>query len=240
MHSAFDRNLGPVPLLDPLSYPGRLLDRAALLDGERLVDVGMGEIDVLLGARRVAPLSGRTPVLAVGSNGAPAQVRYKFAAAGVSCVVPMAPTLVEGVSVGVSAHVSPAGYVAAAPVMGDGGSSTLVLSWLDEAQLAVMDASEGRNYRRVPVPVPVPVSGLDAQMYVSAHGLLARDGVPRAARPQGELISELLAGSAALRGRFGESPESWVRVASADEGARRYAGRVFAEEGWVRESEPYG
>ncbi|MFG3253649.1 hypothetical protein [Streptomyces sp. NPDC048172] len=228
--------LGPVPLLDPLSYPGRLLDRSALLDGERLLGAESGGFDELLAERGAASMDGRTGVVAVGSNGAPAQVRYKFARAGVSCVVPMVPTLVEGVSVGVSAHVSPAGYVAAAPVMGGGESSTLVLSWLDPAQLDVMDASEGRNYRRL----TVPVAGGEAQMYVSLRGLLASDGVPLVAQEQPALIRGLLRGSAALRGIFGDSPESWVRVAASDSDAREEGAQVFAAEGWVRESGPYG
>ena len=229
--------LGPVPLLDPLSYPGRPLEHAALLDGERLVPVGGAvEFGDLLAVRGVVGMAGRTPVVAVGSNGAPAQVRYKFGRGRVSGVVPMVPTVVRGVGVGVSAHVCQAGYVPAAPVFEGDGAATLVVCWLDPEQLAVMDASEGGNYRRVPAP------GGEGELYVSSRGVLVDgDGVPRRAEHgQRGLIRSLLGESAALRRLFGDGPESWVRVASADAGARERAAWVFFEEGWVRESGRHG
>ncbi|NGO68665.1 hypothetical protein [Streptomyces boncukensis] len=214
-----------------------MLERPALLVGEQLVAVAGEEgFGALLASRGLAPLSARTAVIAVGSNGAPAQVAYKFAARGVSCVVPMAPRQVYGLRAGVSSHVGVAGYVPAAPVLEAGASDTLVVAWLDDAQLAAMDHSERLNYRRRPAP-----DGSGAYVYVSMRGVLVgRSGETRVAQAQPELLSGLLRDAPRLREVFGPTPESWVRVARADEAARALGVRVFREMGWVRESVHHG
>ncbi|MDJ1137335.1 hypothetical protein [Streptomyces iconiensis] len=197
----------------------------------------------------VAPLGERVAVLGVGSNGAPAQLRYKFARRGVSGVVPMMPVRVGGLGVGVSAHISGAGYVPAAPYALPGAVSSVVLTWLDAEQLAVLDESERRNYERVLLdPGAFPVSeGPDAlpaaldggvHVYATVRGVLARPpyvGQPRAAGPQPALLRELLRESATLRGMLGPDAASWVRLASGDGALRARGTAAFLEEGWVVE-----
>ncbi len=63
-------------------------------------------LDSLLQAAGGPPTAARTPVLAVGSNASPAQVRRKMANAGLATQVPITAVRVRGLTVGVSAHVS--------------------------------------------------------------------------------------------------------------------------------------
>ncbi|WP_127201744.1 hypothetical protein [Streptomyces sp. Z26] len=159
-----------VPALRPLTYPGRPVDGPSLLDGDDLLELRptggpLGEwpvqlpgaprrttVDGLLARRGLDPVAARFPVLAVGSNAAPGQVRHKLARLGRSHALPMVPVRVRGLAVGLSAHVSPAGYVAAAPYVVPGATSALVLTWLDAAQLAAVDRTELPNYARAFLP----------------------------------------------------------------------------------------
>ncbi|MBW1599983.1 hypothetical protein [Streptomyces sp. JJ38] len=217
-----------MPLLDPLLYPGRAVAEPSLLVG-----------DVL---RPLAPVTvaelraeGRIPVLAVGSNAAPAQVRHKFAVGGVSGTVPMVPVRVGGLAVGHSGHVSVAGYVAYTPYAAPGRWAELVLLWLDGEQLRVVDASERANYRRLRLAgerFPVDGGPGDVDVYVSERGLLAgRGGGVRPAGGQREVMGELLRGSARLRAVLGASPEEWVRRVAADHRLGAEASRVLRDEG---------
>ncbi|WP_053206982.1 hypothetical protein [Jiangella muralis] len=96
-------------------------------------------------------LDGRRPLLAVGSNASPSQLRHKFAASGRDFAVPVFSTRVDGLAVGHSAHVSRAGYIPYAPYAAAGQTlRTAMLLWLDDAQLARMDETEP-NYDRVPL-----------------------------------------------------------------------------------------
>ncbi|MRT45033.1 hypothetical protein FGX00_04205, partial [Xylella fastidiosa subsp. multiplex] len=99
----------------------------------------------------------RVPVLAVGSNACPGQLRHKMRQSGIASPVPMVRARVTGLDVGVSAHVSRLGYVSASPVESPGAVRELFITWLDAEQLAVIDASEGvplpcGNYRRAWLP----------------------------------------------------------------------------------------
>ena len=90
-------------------------------------------------------VTGRTPVLAVGSNGSPAQLLAKLGAA----VVPITMAEVPGIGAGFSAHVSLPGYVPYVPVAA-AGTRRFPLLWLDDAQLTALDLTEP-NYHRVAV-----------------------------------------------------------------------------------------
>jgi hypothetical protein len=133
-------------LSDPLDYPWT--------DGVALAAPG--------------PRTGRA-VVAVGSNAAPAVLRAKLRRHGVSTDVAVAPVRVIGVAVGQSAHVSVGGYIAAAPYAAPGRVADLQVSWLDDDQLAALDATEP-NYDRVTFGV--------VDLYVSKWGVLGIAGVP--------------------------------------------------------------
>ena len=129
---------GLSPLDRPVSYPGVPLRMSGLLTG-----AGFAPGDDL-------PAGALHPVLAIGSNADPAQLRRKL---GPRLQVPVTAVTVTGLAVGHSAHVSPPGYLPYAPWLSPGVLPAVVL-WLDDDALAVLDRTEP-NYRRVPCPAPV-------------------------------------------------------------------------------------
>lgn len=184
------------------------------------------------------------PVLAIGSNASPGQLRHKMAEFGIGSPIPMVRSRVTGLDIGVSAHVSRMGYVSASPVGAPGSVRELFVLWLDAGQLAVIDASEGvpmagGNFDRVWLPAPdVRVEPGDgsvlrgAYAYVNRHGVL-HDGTGAPRRHPGEqrpLITELLHGSARLRELFGVTPEEFCARARADRRLCDRGTRLFAEE----------
>ena len=229
--------LAEAPRDHPLLYPGGWPSESGLLDGDRLLP-----LDRLLYEDRV-------PVLAVGSNASPAQLRHKMAEFGISSPIPMVRARVTGIGVGVSAHVSLLGYVSASPVEAPATVTELFVTWLDAEQLAVIDASEGvplptGNYRRAWLPSPeVRIELADgtrlpgAYVYVNRHGVLHDGtGAPRAHPGQRALITELLVGSARLRELFGVTPEEFCARARADQELCRRGTRLFKEEKLVTAS----
>ncbi|MFJ5773943.1 hypothetical protein [Streptomyces sp. NPDC093094] len=229
--------LAGVPRDDPLSYPGVWPERSGLLAGDRLLP-----LDVLVH-------EDRTPVLAVGSNASPGQLRRKMALSGIRAPVPMVRARVTGLAVGVSAHVSRMGYVSASPVRAPDSVGELFVTWLDDEQLAVVDTSEGvplpgGNFRRAWLPAPeVRVELEDRQVltgvyaYVNRRGVLHDgEGVPRAHPGQRALIGELLVRLPRLREMFGVTPEEFVARARADAALCERGTLLFAEEKLVTAS----
>ncbi|MFJ3670674.1 hypothetical protein ACIPSE_29870 [Streptomyces sp. NPDC090106] len=209
--------LGEAPSEHPLLYPGVWPPGSGLLDGDRLLPL-----------ERLT-YEDRVPVLAVGSNASPAQLRLKMARSGIASPVPMVEARVTGLAVGVSAHVSLLGYVSASPVRAPGAVRELFVTWLDAEQLAVVDASEGvplpdGNYRRAWLPRgEVRIDFADgtelpgAYVYVNRRGVLHDGtGAPRSHPGQRPLLTELLAGSRRLRELFGVTPEEFCARARAD------------------------
>ncbi|MCS0603898.1 hypothetical protein NX794_22185 [Streptomyces sp. LP11] len=234
--------LAAAPRDHPLTYPGAWPDDSVLLHGDRLLPL------------EELARAGRTPVLAVGSNASPAQLRHKMAEFGTDGPVPMTLAQVSGVEVGVSAHVSRMGYVSASPVRAPRTTTRLFVIWLDPAQLEVIDASEGvplphGNFRRAWLPAPdVRVELADGGVlpgvfcYVNRHGVLRGDlGAPRRHPGQRELLAGLLRESAPLRELFGTTPETFSARSRGDAELCARGTRLFAEHAWVTESglEPY-
>ncbi|OIV38563.1 hypothetical protein BIV57_04710 [Mangrovactinospora gilvigrisea] len=258
-----DWGLGAVPLLEPLAYPGRPAPGPAVLLGDGLTVLQRWDgaaVDGLLAEAGAPPLAARTPVLAVGSNAAPAQLHHKLAALPPAArAVPLCPVRADGLGVGVSAHISRAGYISAAPFAAPGARAALTATWLDPEQLAAVDATE-LTYRRRPARGPVALpdgTALDgAFLYVHRTGVLAAEGdgdVPLPAGPQPELLAGLLARSARLRALFDHpgspaefsrpspttalavkrSALAFVTRAAADPQLRTLAADLFQELGWV-------
>ncbi|MFJ9118673.1 hypothetical protein ACIRJO_24315 [Streptomyces sp. NPDC102394] len=226
-----------VPREEPLLYPGTWPAESGLLDGDRLLP-----LDRLVYEDRV-------PVLAVGSNACPGQLRRKMAESGITAPVPMVRVRVTGVDVGVSAHVSRPGYVSASPFQAPDAVRQLFVTWFDAEQLAVIDASEGvplphGNYRRARLPASEVRIELEdgtrlpgVHVYVNRRGVL-RNGTdtPRRHPGQRRLLTELLVGSPRLRELFGVTPEEFCARARADAWLRERGARVFAEEKMVTTS----
>ncbi|WP_432198758.1 hypothetical protein [Streptomyces sp. bgisy027] len=237
-----DRSLKALGLADaprdhPLLYPGTWPSDSGLLDGDRLLP-----LDRLVYDNRV-------PVLAVGSNACPGQLRHKMDEFDLVSPLPMVKARVTGLDVGVSAHVSRMGYVSASPFQAPGHVRELFLTWLDDEQLAVVDASEGvrapkGHYGRAWLPAPdVRIELADgtalpgAFAYVNRHGVLHDGtGAPRTHPGQCALLTELLVGSPRLRELFGVTPEEFCARARADAGLCERGTRLFAAEKLVTAS----
>lgn len=229
--------LAEAPREHPLLYPGAWPADSGLLDGDRLLP-----LDRLVHEDRV-------PVLAIGSNACPGQLRHKMSGSGITSPVPMVRARVTGVDTGVSAHVSRMGYVSASPVTAPDAVRDLFVLWLDAGQLAVIDASEGvplphGNYRRAWLPAPeVRLELADgtrlpgAYVYVNRHGVLHDGtGAPRIHPGQRALLTELLVGSPRLRELFGVTAEEFCARARADRELCARGTRLFAEEKLVTAS----
>lgn len=234
--------LAEAPRDHPLLYPGAWPAGSGLLHGDRMLPLDRLVYD------------DRAPVLAVGSNACPGQLRHKLREFGIDSPIPMVRARVTGLDVGVSAHVSRLGYVSASPVRSPRALRELFVLWLDPGQLAVIDASEGvplpdGNFRRAWLPAPdVRIEPADGQVlpgayaYVNRHGVLHNGaGAPRRHPGQHALLTELLGGSAPLRELFGATPEEFCTRARADTALCARGTRLFAEHAWVTESglEPY-
>ncbi|MEV0646277.1 hypothetical protein AB0I28_13535 [Phytomonospora sp. NPDC050363] len=167
----------PVPgdclLAGTWSYPlhsdtggSRILD----LDGGPLARRGSMPLDHALAELGVAPMSARRPVAAIGSNASAGQLRHKWS--GAVDAIPMTRATATGINVGHSAHVARAGYLPYAPRHAEGRRTEVFVLWLDEPQIALLDASEP-NYRHV------TVSGRDYPLRLADGGHLDRWGIYR-------------------------------------------------------------
>lgn len=249
------------PITAPWTYPGAAPGSPAVLITEfNILDVHssqatpLGEwrvrlsededrpLDRVLLEHGAVPIPARIPVLAVGSNAAPAQVRRKLASRGLAATVPITAVRVSGLSVGVSAHVSRAGYLPATPVP-DLFSKNLPLwvTWLDQDQLLAIDETEP-NYDRIHVPGFCSIRLTPGQavcgcwLYVSRHGYLTEpSGEPRKLTGQAGLISSLLAELPALAGLAGTSPAEWLSHVR-DERIRDEIRDLFRSAGVARSS----
>ncbi|MCC5474345.1 hypothetical protein [Streptomyces barringtoniae] len=229
--------LADAPRDHPLTYPGAWPGDSGLLHGDRMFPLERLVYD------------DRVPVLAVGSNACPGQLRHKMAEFGIDSPVPMVRSRVSGLEVGISAHVSRLGYVSASPVKSPRALRELFVIWLDRRQLEVIDASEP-HFRRGWLPAPqVRIELPDgcaltgAYAYVNRHGVL-HDGTGAPRRHPGDqraLLGELLVRSTPLRALFGVTPEEFCARARRDPELCARGTRLFAEQKWVTESgcEPY-
>ena len=97
-----------------------------------------------------APLDTRYLVVSVGSNSSPEVMHRKLAdfREPVSRVLPLVRGELRNIDVGHSAHVSRAGYIAAAPYFRAGVSTTVWVAWLDGSQLRALIKTEP-NYQRI-------------------------------------------------------------------------------------------
>lgn len=94
---------------------------------------------------RIEPIravgSGRTPVLALGANGAPSQLARKFPGRGAT--IPVTRAMLHDHAVVYSAHLASYGALPATLAHHPGSIAWVFVTWLDEAQLRRMHASEG-------------------------------------------------------------------------------------------------
>lgn len=131
--------------------------------------------------------AGRTPVLALGSNAAPTQLRRKFV--GLEGYIPVSRAVVFDHVVVYSAHLTRYGALPATLFEYPGGFTFVAITWLDEAQLARMHETEalGVNYDYVELSdirlehdgeLPEADAANRIGTYVSRHGPLRHGGLP--------------------------------------------------------------
>ncbi len=190
------------------------------------------------------PLIGeRYPVLSIGSNACPAQLRHKMEGLGVSSTIPMVKVRSTGIGVGVSAYVSPLGYVSASPFHTPGRTRDLFVTWLDAAQLEIVDGSEGvftpgGEYDRVflpgddfPVELPSGERLGGVYAYVHRYGVIHDGtGAPRTHPGERQLLTDLLSESRRLREWFGDTPDEFSSRARGDEQLCEKGTRLFQDE----------
>ncbi|MCI9872734.1 hypothetical protein [Arthrobacter humicola] len=137
--------------LDPLLYPWDAPVASGVMDGNdfRPLELSAG-LDEALAQAGAAPLEACSLVVSIGSNSSADVMRRKFASyrQPVSAVLPLVRGQLHNIAVGHSAHVSKAGYIAAAPYPLLGERTAVWLSWLDDVQLMALDETEP-NYRRI-------------------------------------------------------------------------------------------
>ena len=143
-------SFGRCPSEDPEGYPGRLSEGSYLLLGDSVLSLTPGaSIDGWLERADATPMERRSAVLAVGSNASPAQLMRKFAQVA-DLAIPVLRAWAVGVRPAFSAHINPAGYIPAAARLAVERSQRcrVWVTFLDDAQLAIMDLTEP-SYDRV-------------------------------------------------------------------------------------------
>jgi hypothetical protein len=269
MPSLHDLDLSADALSDPSCYPGKPCPNSALLVDDKLLwltarlgrrlgqwrvavgslglpgfeDLAHKEValSIALLALNQAAVNNRYPVVAIGSNASPAQIRRKFSNEGVSRVVPMTYSVLDGVSVGHSAHISKAGYIAMTPRVATSAMATPVcVLWLDDAQLRALDRTEP-NYDRALLRGEDHRLVLESKeqlshftIYASKWGVLSGpDGQLYPPSSQDQLIRLLLSRSMDLQALLGENPSQFHEKAASDEDTRLQARELFSRQSWT-------
>jgi hypothetical protein len=155
------------------------------------------------GGRDDALFSGRTPVIAHGSNRAPGHLKRKF---GAAAEIPVSRAWLADYDVVYSAHVTQYGAIGANLQHTPGARVEIFVTWLDAAQLERMHATElgQKRYRygrleAIDLALEAgPAAGIDtAAVYLSNQGCLALGeaplglaAIPAESRPHGALHQE--------------------------------------------------
>lgn len=208
----------------------------------------------------VVGVDARIPVLAIGSNGAPSQLRHKFEALSVQLLVPSVRARLAGAQVGFGAFIAPGGYVPATIFPDADQECELTIQWLDAGQLREIDATESARYRRVWLDESVGVNILletgerlpGAYAYVAEVGMLGADGTPwvmaapSASRPAALDESRWIPDQTALIARLQSSPVVREALGSTPEefldrrhGFDDYGMAVLAGSGFHVASNPF-
>lgn len=186
---------------------------------------GMG---VAFGERAATLMAGRTPVLAVGSNGSVQRLREKF---GDGVEIPVSCAVVRDHVVCHSAQFSSYGSVPATVHPWAGARSDVLVTWLTDEMLAVMDRTEdlGVAYDRVKIPCDLLAGegGGDGRDGVAAD-LKAVDCYVSLAGAMGDAQGPIVTAAARVLGGDGLS-------CLDQKGAQMLAMRVLAAEGGLEE-----
>lgn len=255
------------PSEHPLSYPGKLVTSNCLLlgswlyvveatpgrlladwtvqhDGGPLPPTGGDRLGAVLSAAGAPPMARRSPVVAVGSNAAPAQLAYKYRNHSHHNIIPITHVTTSRLAAAHSAHVSRAGYIPLIPVLAEGPRRTrLNVLWLDDDQLRRMDDTEP-NYTRVIVESPTVRAQLDSglplesfELYRGRWGALCSDpgGSPMMATSQTEVYAFLSTHQwfRSIVPELGDGPQSAAAALARDEARRSQIRHELASRDFV-------
>jgi hypothetical protein len=170
----------PAPIEAPESYPGPVPDWSYRLNNEGIT---------YLREYQVAKwITGRRPVLAVGSNASPAQLRHKFESEpDLLASLPVTRAIVTGLVSAYTPYRAGYGSIPTTPYLGDDLHSLLSVVWLNDDQLARLNESERGGYQvglvGLAEGVVATVDGVgdiadDLLVYASVEGALLIDGRP--------------------------------------------------------------
>ena len=130
-------------------------------------------------------VAGRIPVIASGSNAAPAQLARKYRDFARGAEIPVTRVHVGGFDAVYNAHITSYGSVPATLFPSPGTVLETFITWLDEPELEVMHATEqpGTNYHFAELKGLVldvqDIGRLDAAFaYISVVGCLSHQGAP--------------------------------------------------------------
>ena len=164
------------PLLRAKTYPYPIPDRSYVFDRGEARFLGAGE--------PVPDLSGRLPVLAVGSNQSPEQLARKFDDPAWG-EIPVLRIELQGYDSVYSPHIAAYGAIAATLQQAPGVTVTLFVTWLDDRQLTRMHETEvnSANYgfgRLDGLEIDCETGPASAHLYLyaSSRGTLTRDDAP--------------------------------------------------------------
>jgi hypothetical protein len=170
----------PAPIEAPDSYPGPVPDWSYRLNNEGITYLQDYQV-----AKWIA---GRTPVLAVGSNASPAQLRHKFESEpDLLASLPVTRAIVAGLAAAYTPYRAGYGSIPTTPHLGDDLRSLLSILWLSDDQLAHLNETERGGYQvgliGLPEGVVATVDGVgdiadDLLVYASVRGALLIDGAP--------------------------------------------------------------
>jgi hypothetical protein len=187
-----------------------------------------------------ADFRGRRPVLAHGSNRAPAQLLRKF---GPGAEVPVTYVWLDGYDVVYAAHVTRYGAISSTLQRVPGCRVRVALTWLNEDQLRRMHETEGAAsypFGRLEGVALEPEAGPAAAVldcYVNAYGSLAEGGRPLGlallqaeGRPHGARLQRDLQERLRARHHPDDPLDDHVLALIADAARREtFAGRLRAE-----------
>lgn len=243
------------PRAAPLRYPGARPETAVLVTEDEVIpltasgnsigdfiaesDPAQRRVGTILVSMNQPAITKRTPVVAIGSNASPAQLRHKALTDNFTLPVPVMRGTMRGASVGYAPFISRFGYFPATIVLSPEAQADVSVLFLTDDQLVAMDATEV-GYRHLTldnVLVSVQLSNgaeiHDARLYVAAGGFLA-DEEPLALGDQAELLEMLIRSSRRLRRLLGETPSDVVFNAGVgDDNWREDVQRALRVAGWI-------
>jgi hypothetical protein len=170
----------PAPIVAPETYPGLIPDWSYRLNNEGITYLQDYQV-----AKWIA---GRRPVLAVGSNASPAQLRHKLESEpDLLASLPVTRAIVTGLVAAYTPYRAGYGSIPTTPHLGDDLRSLLSVLWLTDDQLDRLNETERGGYQvgliGLPEGVVATVDGVgdiadDLLIYASVRGALLIDGAP--------------------------------------------------------------